>query len=591
MKSRKTPVPSSQQKKRRANRVMRHLLFVALFISCAVAVSLGGLLPRSLVRTHAQQQPDASSGPVIVNEQDAGPISEHAQQQIQALMAEKAARTPAQQKMSSRLIYSIKMASGQQIANGVSTLSVNIPFSKGGAAIVDITAKVDDSLLARLKQAGATIINSFPQYNSIRAEIPLSAVETIAGFNEVIFVQPMQEATVWQEDKIQQSAPAAFDPEHLRPYRPEFEAQERDLVEKLSNTISEFQLNAYATSTAGVRKDEADTTHKANLTRNTYGFDGTGIKIGVISDGVRNLAAAQATGDIGPVTVLPGQSGTSAGHCNPNGSCDEGTAMLELVHDLAPGAQLYFATALGSSANFANNIRALRTAGCDIIVDDIFYFAESPFQDGQAPSVISPNNEGIIAQAVNDVTAAGTLYFSSAGNSGNKNDNTSGVWEGDFVDGGVVGSPITDIGGSGRFHQFPGGNNYDVQTVASGPIFLNWSDPLGASSNDYDLFALDPTGATVTAASGDTQNGNDDPVEAINPPAANSRIVIVDQSRPSQREHGRANHWSLLLRTGLRRRRDTGAAGRYTFRAVPGPAQCCERGRNLLLGRAAQALL
>ena len=102
-----------------------------------------------------------------------------------------------------------------------------------------------------------------------------------------------------------------------------------------------------------MRKSEADTTQRAAFSRNNYGFDGTGIKIGILSDGVRNLAAAQASGDLGPVTVLPGQSGTSAGQCATTSSCDEGTAMLELVHDLAPGAQLYFATAFGGSANFA----------------------------------------------------------------------------------------------------------------------------------------------------------------------------------------------------------------------------------------------
>src|SRR6185503_3217206 len=97
------------------------------------------------------------------------------------------------------------------------------------------------------------------------------------------------------------------------------------------------------------------------------------------SDGVSSLAASQALGDLGPVTVLPGQGGAG----------DEGTAMLEIVHDLAPGAQLYFATAVNSIAGFAQNIRALRTAGCDIIIDDVFYYVETPFQDGQAPSIIS----------------------------------------------------------------------------------------------------------------------------------------------------------------------------------------------------------
>ena len=142
---------------------------------------------------------------------------------------------------------------------------------------------------------------------------------------------------------------------------------------------------------------------------------GVGVKVCVLSDGVDSLAASQAAGELPAVDVLPGQEGDG----------DEGTAMLEIVHDLAPNAELGFATAFTSDASFADNIRALRfDAGCDVIVDDVLYFNESPFQDGP------------IAQSVNAVTADGALYFSSAGNEGNTLDGTSGNYEGDFVDSG-----------------------------------------------------------------------------------------------------------------------------------------------------------
>ena len=75
-----------------------------------------------------------------------------------------------------------------------------------------------------------------------------------------------------------------------------------------------------------------------------------------------------------------------------------------------PNAELYFATAFGGTAGFAQNIRNLQAAGCTIIVDDVGYSVESPFQDGQVGT--SPTNGGIIAQAVKDVAAAGVLYFS-----------------------------------------------------------------------------------------------------------------------------------------------------------------------------------
>src|SRR4029079_12417182 len=98
------------------------------------------------------------------------------------------------------------------------------------------------------------------------------------------------------------------------------------------------------------------------------------------------------------------------------------------------------------------HIRDLRNAGCDIIVDDVLYFVETPFQDGQVGA--TNTNGGVIIQAVKDVSAAGALYFSSAGNSGNLTDGTSGTWEGDFVDGGPVGPPISTAGETGRGHNF-----------------------------------------------------------------------------------------------------------------------------------------
>ena len=90
----------------------------------------------------------------------------------------------------------------------------------------------------------------------------------------------------------------------------------------------------------------------------------------------------------------------------PNAPTDEGRAMLENIHDIAPGANLQFATAFLSELSFQQNIEALQAAGSQIIVDDIGYADEPMFQDG------------LIAQGVNAVTQAGVTYFSAAGNEG-----------------------------------------------------------------------------------------------------------------------------------------------------------------------------
>ena len=173
---------------------------------------------------------------------------------------------------------------------------------------------------------------------------------------------------------------------------------------------------------------QGDADHRADDVRSTYGFLGQGIKIGVLSDSYNakgNAAADVASGD------LPG-TGNPDGYTTPvtvvqdySSGDDEGRAMLQVIHDLAPAAILYFATADVSEAGFASNIETLRsTYGCNIILDDVAYFDEPAFQDG------------IPAQAVNTVTAAGALYFSSAGNSGSLAKGTAGVFEGDFNDAG-----------------------------------------------------------------------------------------------------------------------------------------------------------
>ena len=67
---------------------------------------------------------------------------------------------------------------------------------------------------------------------------------------------------------------------------------------------------------------------------------------------------------------------------DPAQTDDEGRAMLENIHDIAPGANLQFATAFISELGFAQNITALAKAGSQILVDDVHYFDEPFFQDG-----------------------------------------------------------------------------------------------------------------------------------------------------------------------------------------------------------------
>ncbi len=271
-----------------------------------------------------------------------------------------------------------KRLQNQPMAPGVPVLETRVPISADDIARVDLKATVSDDLLDYIDSLGGAVVNNFPRYRAIRAFLPVSQLEALAGRDDVTFIRP------------------ARDP----------------LLHKVNTS-------------------EGDVAHRADDARTAFSVDGTGVKVGVLSDSVDALASLQSSGDLPAVTVLPGQSG------NPGSS--EGTALLEIVFDLAPGAQLFYATAFGSQASFAANIIALQEAGCDVIVDDIGYFAEYVFQDDN------------VAQAVETVISRGAAYFSSAGNSGNKNDGTSGVWEGDWAPSGADpfgdGTLVHDFGG------------------------------------------------------------------------------------------------------------------------------------------------
>ncbi|HWW00694.1 MAG TPA: proprotein convertase P-domain-containing protein [Candidatus Acidoferrum sp.] len=405
----------------------------------------------------------------------AEPLSESALNQITALRAEKESRSFAQQKMDSHLVYALKQSLHQPVAPGVGNLRLNLKTEADGRVWVDLKATITPQLLNDIRAANGTVLNSFPQYNATRILIPLAFAETLAGRSDVQFVQSAVQA---------------------------------------------------ATRTGSV-DSEGDVTHSAITARPAFRVDGSGVKVGVLSDSVDFMAQAQSSGDLPPdLVVLPGQSGVPGS--------GEGTAMLEIVYDLAPGSKLFFATANGGPAQFARNIRDLRSAGCDIIVDDVGYFDESPFQDG------------IIAQAVNSVTASGALYFSSAGNEGSKRHGTSGTWEGDFVDGGPAGAPVNGKGGN--LLSF-GATTYDTAVQPGFAVILLWSDPLGLSTNDYDLYVLDTNGVNVVSSSTTIQNGSQDPFEIVPPANPGERIVVVKASGDPRFLHIDTIRGQLLINT------------------------------------------
>ncbi len=412
-----------------------------------------------------------------------------AMRQIETLLEAKEQRTPAQRKVISQLLDAARQlpeptVSDRQLAADPDAMA------ESEWVTVDIRADVTPAVLARIRALGGTVVNSVPKYQTIRARLPLAALEPLATIEAVQFIRPA-------DQPIMQGA------------------LERSAVARA------------VAATSKVDTSEGDVAHQADMARQTYTVDGTGIGVGVISDGVETLADQQATGDVpARVLVLPGQEGGSFPlACGDRSSGTEGTAMLEIVHDLAPGAELFFADGGGGRAQMAQNIENLCAAGADIIVDDIGYLGASAFQDD------------VIAQAISAAAANGCFYFSSAGNGGNLNDGTAGVWEGDFATG-----PELDLNGvtSGAVvHDFGGGvTGNRIKKDSTLPIVLQWADPVGGSANDYDLFLIDADN-NVLASSTSTQDGTQDPIEYIGGSCSDdredTRLVIVKNAGAADR--------------------------------------------------------
>jgi Subtilase family len=380
-------------------------------------------------------------------------------------------------------------------------MKTGIKPDKNGKVLVDIKAKVPANLLQKIKGAGGEVITNSEK--TIRAKLPMSQMESLAGNDNVTFIGPAvqartQKSTSRVEEVMPQPKAISLASKEL--LRPNALPSQRlpGVLTKLAQ-VGIADAGGAAINT-GI-KSQGDVAHGADLARKTFGVTGAGVKIGVLSDSYNCRGGAQGdinSGDLpsGGVNVI--QEGNCAGPTVSGRNSDEGRAMLQIIHDLAPGSTLYFASAtVGVPDDFAKNIRALRAAGCDVIVDDAIFNNESPFQDDT------------VSRAVSDVVYDQAIYFSFAGNFGNLKSNASGTWEGDFAAGQQVGNLI--------FHNFANNTNTNVVTssIPNNAATLFWSDPLGASTNDYDLFVFNNAETAVKQRSTNIQNGSQDPFEAV----------------------------------------------------------------------------
>ncbi|HEX7373413.1 MAG TPA: S8 family serine peptidase [Steroidobacteraceae bacterium] len=203
---------------------------------------------------------------------------------------------------------------------------------------------------------------------------------------------------------------------------------------------------------------QGDTTLRAPAARATFGVNGAGVPVGILSDsyacnpppfnpGQPSTTFAQDKGKELPATVTILKDG-------PCPATDEGRGMGQIVYDVAPGSPQLFHTAFESEFDFAEGIIRLADAGAKVIVDDVSYFAEPMFSDG------------MVAQATDIVTDRGVSYFTSAGNQARAS------YESDLRPVNVLTNSGKNLNGGAatirRFHDFDPGPGVSILQ----PVFL-----------------------------------------------------------------------------------------------------------------------
>ena len=263
---------------------------------------------------------------------------------------------------------------------------------------------------------------------------------------------------------------------------------------------------SYGEHNVGPNQSEGVALHTADVAQ-AQGFTGTGVTVGVISNGVANLAASVALGELpAGINVIAAGAG------------DEGTAMLEIIHDMAPGAALAFHASGAGTAGHVTAVQNLVNAGVNVIAEDLAFDAEPAFQ------------QGVVATARENAAVGGVSVHSSSGNRGqNHAARVLAVGTGSGPDGNT--GPFTNcpIAPLNVVAIAPGGDTtFDVVLGMSSTFTLQWSEPrsifptAGAGGfTDLDLYIMNAAGTTCLATSTTAQGGGSgDTIEQITTPAA-----------------------------------------------------------------------
>jgi len=358
------------------------------------------------------------------------------------LRALKAAIPASQQRMASSVRTAAQMVTQHGMAAARTEMEPLLRFHGLGAAEVYIyTTVLTPATLDTLRQHDVQVLRSEAQFGIVYAAVAMEALETVAALPFVRWIGPP----------------------------------------------------SYGVRRIGSVTSEGDAVMRANRVRADLGVTGRGVRVGIISDSLLDLPTSVNSGDLpANLTIVNGQNGGSV----PD-TIDEGRAMAEIVHDLAPGASLLFHTGIPTSLDFIAAVRALTAAGAHVIVDDLGFFNEPVFE------------EGPIAQTIRAAITQGVIHVSAAGNDGRRH--YQGLFQ-EFAPN--DGDPRINL------HDFGGGDTRLPVRIAANAavvIFLQWPNPFDGSANtaDYDLLLVDTAGNTLAISNDNQMTTQAPPLESI----------------------------------------------------------------------------
>jgi subtilisin family serine protease len=208
------------------------------------------------------------------------------------------------------------------------------------------------------------------------------------------------------------------------------------------------------------------------------GFTGKGVKVAVVDGGFGGLAERQASGDLPADIVTQDLCGGEFATAD-----DHGTAVAEIVHEMAPDAQLYL-VCVGTEVDLAAAVAYAKSQGVSVINQSMGW--QGPYRD---------DGSGPIGAAVADARASGILWVNSAGNEADTH------WSGTYVPAGPPVHRWDPNGDVGNTFVWP-----DGWAICG---FLKW-DEWPAGRSDFDL-ALVLSGANQLLASSDGEQGHGEP--------------------------------------------------------------------------------